>query len=205
MPRAAVLKFLSGLLFAALAAASPSPAPAARAHDTAAGWAYVDLPLTDFGDDGEPYRLTFARPGGEDVITRMLFASEARWTLSTGYARVRDSYDARTGVFKNPGGRAALFGAARQFRWHPPQGTHAAVPRLAIEFGVHYATHRFPADGTRLSLLLVTGLEWVWHSRASGTEWTAALVWPHLSNANLFHRNAGYDGLALRFGRSLRF
>ena len=36
-------------------------------------------------------------------------------------------------------------------------------------------------------------------------EAAAALVWPHLSNANLFHRNAGYDGLALRFGRSLRF
>lgn len=205
MLRAVVLTFLSGLFVATLAAASPSPSSAAGSDRAAVGWAYVDLPLADFGDDGEPYRFTFALPGGEDVVTRMLFATEARWTLSTGYARVRDSYDAGTGVFKNPGGRAALFGAARQFRWHPPRGTSATVPRLVIEFGVHYATHRFPADGTRLSLLLVTGLEWSWRSRDAETEWTAALVWPHLSNANLFQRNAGYDGLALRFGRSLRF
>lgn len=205
MQRAAVLTFLSGLFAATLAAAGSSAPPAPTASPESAGWAYADLPLADFGDDGEPYRFTFALPGGEDFVTRMLFATEARWTLSTGYARVRDSYDAGTGVFKNPGGRAALFGAARQFRWHPPRGTSAAVPRLAIEFGVHYASHRFPADGTRLSLLLVTGLEWSWRSRATGTEWTAALVWPHLSNANLFQRNAGYDGLALRFGRSLRF
>lgn len=205
MPRVFVLPLFSCLLVATLAAASPSTAPAASTTQEAAGWVYVDLPLADFGDDGEPYRFTFALPGGEDVVTRMLFATEARWTLSTGYARVRDSFDGGTGVFKNPGGRAALFGAARQFRWHPPRGTSAAVPRLAIEFGVHYATHRFPADGTRLNLLLVTGLEWTWRSHATDTEWTAALVWPHLSNANLFQRNAGYDGLALRFGRSLRF
>lgn len=205
MPRAVVLVLLSGLLVPALAAASPSAAPVTATHRAAHGWAYVDLPLTDFGDDGEPYRFTFALPGRPDVVTRMLFASEARWTLSAGYARVRDSYDARTGAFKNPGGHAALFGAARQFRWHPPRAAGAAVPRLVIEFGVHYGTHRFPADGTRLSLLLVTGLEWTWRSGAAGTEWTAALVWPHLSNANLFQRNAGYDGLALRFGRSLRF
>lgn len=205
MPRAAVLTLLSGLLAATLAAANPSAMPATATNLAREGWAYLDLPLADFGDDGEPYRFTLALPGGEDVVTRLLFATEARWTLSTGYARVRDSYDAGTGVFKNPGGRAALFGAARQFRWHPPRGTSATVPRLVIEFGVHYATHRFPADGTRLSLLLVTGLEWTWRSRAAGTEWTAALVWPHLSNANLFQRNAGYDGLALRFGRSLRF
>lgn len=205
MLRAAVITFLSGLLVSTLVAASPSAAPTAHPHREAAGWAYVDLPVTDFGDDGEPYRVTFALPSRPDVVTRMLFASEARWTLSTGYARVRDSFDARTGVFKNPGGRAALFGAARQFRWHPPREAGVAVPRLVIEFGVHYATHRFPADGTRMSLLLVTGLEWTWRTRAAGTEWIAAVVWPHLSNANLFQRNAGYDGLALRFGRSLRF
>jgi hypothetical protein len=205
MPRAVVLTLVSSLLVSTLVGASTSAVPAGPASREVAGWAYVDLPLADFGDDGEPYRFTFALPSRADLVTRMLFASEARWTLSAGYARVRDSYDARTGAFKNPGGRAALFGAARQFRWHPPRAAGATVPQLVIEFGAHYATQRFPADGTRLSLLLVTGLEWTWRSRAAGTEWTAALVWPHLSNANLFQRNAGYDGLALRFGRSLRF
>ncbi len=31
------------------------------------------------------------------------------------------------------------------------------------------------------------------------------VVWPHFSNADLLERNSGYDGLALRIGRTVRF
>ncbi len=110
----------------------------------------------------------------------------------------------RPGRFKNPGGNAVLFGAARQFRWQPPKAAALTLPTLVFEFGVNYATTRFPADGTRANLLLVTGFEWNWRSRG-GREWAAAIVWPHFSNAYLFRRNAGYDGIAVRVGRSVRF
>ena len=206
MPRLAVFACLlltGGFSLAAqvgsLPATASSPLPAPKR------WVFVDVPLLDFGDDGRPLRVTLTLSSQPCFITRMLFASEARWALSAGYARVFDSYDTGTGAFKNPGGHAAMFGLARQFRWHPPSGVSATIPKLVIEFGANYATRRFPADGTRATLLLVTGFEWTWRPQDRGPEWTAALVWPHFSNANLFARNAGYDGLALRLGRSLRF
>ncbi len=204
MRRLVVLPLVLAALFGPAAGASAAAGDGST-PPSATGWVQVDAPVHDFGDDGWPYRLTVALPSRRDPLSRLLRASEARWTLSTGYARVRDSYDAATGVFKNPGGHAALFGAARQFRWHPPASAGPAVPRALIEFGVHYATRRFPADGTRFNLLLVTGLEWSWRTRDASNEWSAAIVWPHFSNAGLFRRNAGYDGLALRLGRSVRF
>jgi len=139
------------------------------------------------------------------VLTRALFAAEARWTLSAGYAKVYNSYDATTGIFKNPGGHAALFSAGRQFRWRLPELASPFIPDVVVEFGIHYATRRFPADGTRANLKLISGLEWTWPDQRRRAQWIAGIMWPHFSNANLLNRNSGYDGLALRIGRSVRF
>lgn len=185
--------------------------PSARAADSsepvprASGWVYFDAPLWDIANEGLPFRLTLALPSRRDVLTRALFAAEARWTLSVGYAKVYNSYDATTGLFKNPGGHAALVSTGRQFRWRLPQLASPFTPDLVVEFGIHYATHRFPADGTRANLKLITGLEWTWPDRRGKSQWAAGIMWPHFSNANLQDRNAGYDGLALRIGRSVRF
>lgn len=185
----------------AAVASAPSSGFAPRA------WLHLDAPLWDIANEGLPFRATLALPSRRDPLTRLLFATEARWTFSAGYAKVYNSYDAATGTFKNPGGHAALFSAGRQFRWHLAPVLGAFTPKLAIEFGAHYATRRFPADGTRANFKLITGLEWTWHppSDADRTEWSLGVMWPHFSNANLFSRNAGYDGLALRLGRSLRW
>ena len=164
-----------------------------------------DAPLWDIANDGLPFRLTLARPSRRDPLSRVLLAAEARWTFSVGYAKVYNSYDAATGIFKNPGGHAALFSAGRQFRWHLPRLAGAFTPDLAIEVGAHYATRRFPADGTRANVKLITGLEWSLPGPGVPGEWTFGLMWPHFSNADLLERNAGYDGLAVRVGRRVQF
>ena len=134
----------------------------------------------------------------------MLHAQAARWTLSIGYARVYDSYDQATGIFKNPGGHAAIASAGRQWRWRMPGFAGTGLPEFVIELGLHAATRPFPADGTHVNVKVITGLEWT-IGPGRPDEWSIGLMWPHFSNANLFSRNAGYDGLALRFGRRLRF
>lgn len=181
------------------------PEPALEANETPDGWLYFDAPLWDIANEGLPFRLTLALPSRRDWLTRALRATEARWTFSAGYAKVYHSYDGATGRFKSPGGHAALFSAGRQFRWHLPRFAGPFTPKVAVEFGGHFATRRFPADGTRANIKLITGLEWTWHARDRRTEWSAGVMWPHFSNANLFPRNAGYDGLVLRLGRSIRF
>lgn len=200
MRYSAVLVVLVGFLVAPAFGQSPG-----ASHPTPAGWFYTDIPLWDISNEGLYFRQTLAIPSRRDPLTRLLLAHEARWTFSVGYVKIYDSYDANTGVFKNPGGHAALFSVGRQFRWHLPQAQRPFVPKLSIEFGANYATRPFPADGTRASLKLITGLEWTWRSRDQRAEWSAGVMWPHFSNGNLLSRNAGYDGLALRFGRSVAF
>jgi hypothetical protein len=174
---------------------APAPAPEA--------WLHFDAPAWDIAEEGLPFRFTVSLPSGRDPLTRLLFASEARWTFSVGYAKVYDSYDATTGLFRNPGGHAALASVGRQFRWHLPEVAGRLTPQVAIDFGAHLASRRFPADGTNGNFKLITGLEWTWRSADRLTEWSAGLMWLHFSNADLLSRNSGYDGLAFRFGRSL--
>lgn len=169
------------------------------------GWVYGDVPVSDIANEGLPFRLTFALPSQRDSLSRLLFAAEARWTMSVGYAKVYNSYDPTTGVFENPGGHATLFSAGREFRWHPPEIVGVYTPKVLIEFGAHIATRRFPADGTRANFKLITGVEWNWPLGRDRTDWTVAVIWSHFSNGNLLTPNAGYDGINLRFGRSIRF
>jgi hypothetical protein len=186
-----------------LGAAALAPvAPAAVTGGAAIAWLHGDAPIWDIADEGLPLRCTLALPSRRDPLARALYAAETRWTFSAGYARVYNSYDPTTGIFKNPGGHAALISVGRQFRWRRPPPAGAALPQLAIELGAHAATRRFPADGTRANVKLITGLEWVFRE-ATPREWSVGLMWMHFSNANLFSRNAGYDGLALRVGRRL--
>lgn len=224
------LLFVSVFFLAAkLDAQAPVAVPRAESETTSgtlpprASWVYFDAPIWDFADEGLPFRLTLALPSRRDPLARLLWAETARWTLSAGYAKVYNSYDGATGVFKNPGAHTALFSAGRQYHWRLPRLAGKFTPKLTIEFGVNYALHRFPADGTRASFKAIPGLEWTWRARDVGAradrtrdasahhagsdapEWSLAVVWPHFSNANVFSRNAGYDALALRIGRSVRF
>lgn len=196
--------FLGLLLVTVTAIASGETIDRTGADLTPRAWLYFDGPLWDIADEGLPFRATLALPSGRDPVSRLLWAEEARWTFSLGYAKVYNSYDAATGVFKNPGGHAAMVSAGRQFRWRLPEALGRFAPRVVVEFGIHYATRRFPADGTRANWKLISGFEWVWRD-ARDREWSAAVIWPHFSNAGLLERNAGYDGLALRIGRSIRF
>lgn len=203
----AVTRFVALIALLAL----PGVRYAARAAEPAGAgewppvWVYGDVPAWDIADEGLPFRLTGAWPSPLDPLARFLMTAETRWTASVGYVRVYNSYDGATGNFKNPGGNAVLASVAREFRWRLPGPAVAGIPTLLIEFGVNVASHRFPADGTQATLLVVSGLEWALTDSGTDPEWTLALVWSHFSNANLFSRNAGYDGLALRLGRRLRF
>ncbi len=197
--RSALLFACAGLAFALPAGASPLSPPAAEP----AAWLHFDAPAWDIAEEGLPARLTLALPSRRDPLARLLFAAEGRWTFSVGYAKVYNSYDATTGIFRNPGGHAALLSAGRQYRWHLPEVAGRFTPKAAIDFGAHYATRRFPADGTNANFKLISGLEWTWRSADRRIEWSAGLMWLHFSNADLLSRNSGYDGLAFRFGRSL--
>lgn len=168
-------------------------------------WLHFDAPLWDLADEGLPFRLTVSLPSRRGPLTRLLGATEARWTGSIGYAKVYNSFDAATGTFKNAGGHAALFSAGRQFRWRLSNWIGQWAPDAALEFGANAATRPFPADGTRTNLKLITGFEWTWSASDRRSNWSAGVMWPHFSNANLHSRNAGYDGLVVRVGRTMRF
>jgi hypothetical protein len=83
-----------------------------------------------------------------------------------------------------------------------PEFAGAFTPQFAMELGVHAATRRFPADGTCFNGKVITGLEWILRDNQPDA-WSVGVMWQHFSNANIFSRNAGYDALALRFGRRL--
>lgn len=199
-----ILLATAALLTATLAAQTPGDVALAGERSRAT-WMYFDAPLWDLADEGLPFRLTIALPSGRDFISRLLGAGEARWVFSAGYAKVYNSYDGETGVFKNPGGHAALLSAGRQMFWDLPAFAGRFTPRMALEYGVHVATRPFPADGTRGNLKGIIGVEWATPRANDDASWSAGVYWAHFSNANAFSRNAGYDGLVIRFGRSVRF
>ncbi len=180
-----------------VAGAAPDPVAV-----PARGWLHLDAPLWDISHEGLAVRLTWSRAGGPDPVARMLGAGETRWTFGAGYVKVYNSYDATTGLFKNPGGHAALASVGRQWRWRAPAAAGPALPELSLELGAHAASRRFPADGTRANVKLIPGLEWRLR-RGTPAEWSLGVMWLHFSNANLLSRNSGYDGLALRVGRPL--
>lgn len=204
MRRLRILLGWASLFPVALSAQTPADGAGADEARRPA-WAYFDAPLWDIANEGLPFRLTVALPSRRDFVSRLLRASEARWTFSAGYAKVYDSYDGATGVFKNPGGHAALLSAGRQMFWDLPALAGIYTPRLALEYGMHVASRPFPADGTRANLKGIIGFEWATRAGADAPGWSAGVYWAHFSNANLFARNAGYDGLIIRFGRSFSF
>jgi hypothetical protein len=175
--------------------------PASEGADARYRWQALDVPAWDISNEGLPFRWTWAWESPVDPLGRLLFAAETRWTVSLGYAKVYNSFDGRTGVFTSPGGHAALASAGREFRWRlegpgRPRGPRW-LPTAVVEFGVHGASRRFPADGTHFNFKLLSGLEWP----VGRGGWTAALIWSHFSNADVLSRNSGYDGLALRISR----
>jgi hypothetical protein len=199
-----LLPLVSVLVLPFSLTASP---PAQVAPGERPGWVYADLTVWDISDEGLPFRFTVAVPGGRDPVADLLRFSDTRWTASLGYAKVYNAFDPTTGEFRHPGGHAALFSVGREFRWEQLSRRTPWAPTVLVEFGLHVATRPFPADGTEANFKLISGLEWRLGrpSRPEGAAWTAALVWPHFSNADLLSPNAGYDGLALRLGRTIRF
>jgi len=197
MPRCRRLPLsLSLLLSFSAAAASAAPARAPLF--------FVDGPLVDLADEGLPFRFTVAFPATLDPITRALRATEARWTLGSGYAVVYDNFDTGTNTVRERGRDGLLLNLGRQTLWPLPVPLPAGALRLDLEAGLNYTARSLPANGTHLSFSLFAGFEW---SSAPGDsrEWIAGVRWFHLSHGGLFGQNGGYDGLLFRVGRRWTF
>jgi hypothetical protein len=197
MPRCRRLPLSLSLLLsfsAAAAAAAPARAPLF----------FVDGPLADLADEGLPFRLTVAFPATLDPVTRALCATEARWTLGSGYAVIYDNFDTGTNTVREPGRDGVLLNLGRQTLWPLPVPLPAGALRLDLEAGLNYTARSLPANGTHLSFSLFAGFEW---SSAPGDsrEWITDVRWFHLSHGGLFGQNGGYDGLLFRVGRRWTF
>jgi hypothetical protein len=199
MPSLRRLLPLSLSLLLAVSASTPASAATSRAT-----LFFVDGPLVDLADEGLPFRFTVAFPATLDPLTRALRASEARWTLGSGYAVVYDNFDTGTNTVRERGRDGLLFNAGRQTLWNVPVPLPAGALRLDLEAGLNYSARSLPANGTHLSFSLFAGLEW---SSAPGDprEWIAGLRWFHLSHGGLFGQNGGYDGILFRVGRRWTF
>ena len=185
---------------------SPSALRARGAHrpPTRAPLFFFDGPLADFADEGLPYRLTAAFPTSPDPITGWLGATDARWTVGTGFASVYDNFDTGTNSVRDRGRDGLLYNAGRQTLWPVPVTLPAGALRLELEAGLNYTTRSLPANGTHLSFSLFAGLEWS-SAPDDPREWIAGIRWFHLSHGGLFGVNGGYDGLLFRVGRRWNF
>ncbi|MBA4137424.1 MAG: hypothetical protein C0518_08935 [Opitutus sp.] len=164
---------------------------------------FVESGVWDISDDGLPFRAGVILPSHHDPLSRFLRMREPRWVLAVGYALIPDVYDEGTGQLSAAGGNGFLVGAAREWAWELPRvlGERASLA-LAIDFGLHYATRTLPPNGTHANFLVSPGLSWESAPDPGRARWHVGLRWFHLSNADVFGRNAGYDGISLRFGRS---
>lgn len=164
---------------------------------------FAEAGVWDISDDGMPYRIGVILPSRHDWLSRTLRMREPRWVLAAGYARIPDIYDDGTGRLSGAGGDGVIVGAAREWAWNlPPWTTPRRAVALAIDFGLGYAGRSLPANGTNMNFLVSPGFVWETRSAAGRPGWHLGLRWFHLSNADLFGRNAGYDGITLRLGRA---
>ena len=163
---------------------------------------FAEVGAWDISDDGLPYRLGAILPSRHDPLSRLLRMREPRWVVAVGYAKIPAVYDDGTGRLSGAGGDGFLIAAAREWAWALPLlGTARCDAALAIDFGLSYATRSLPANGTHPNFLVSPGFVWETRSAAGRPGWHFGLRWFHLSNADLFGRNAGYDGITLRIGR----
>ncbi len=177
-------------LLAASAGAAPRPV-----------W-FVEVPVWDLSDDGLPFRAGVIVAGGHDPLSRAAGLREPRWVFAAGYATMPDIYDDGTGRLSGWGGDAAFAGFAREWAWEVPGLARAgAAVAVVLDLGLNYASASLPSNGTNFNFLVSPGFTWE-RNAADGAVWHVGLRWFHLSNANLRDRNAGYDGLTLRLGRS---
>ena len=160
---------------------------------------FFEASAWDISDDGQPFRVGVLWPSRHDALSRLLRAREPRWVFAAGYARIPDIFDDGTGRLSGAGGDGALLGVAREWAWDLPW--IARELSVAIDFGLNYATKSLPANGTNWNFIVSPGFTWERTAR-DGATWHVGLRWFHLSNADVFGRNAGYDGLTLRLGRT---
>lgn len=192
------MEFRVAAVFLAFGAASMA-LPGRAAEAVAPVW-FVEAGAWDISDDGLPYRIGALLPSRHDPLSRWTGAREPRWVLALGYARVPDIYDDGTGRLSGAGGDGLLLGAAREWAWALPG--IARDLSVAIDLGLSYATKSLPANGTNWNFIVSPGFTWERAARDGRAVWHVGLRWFHLSNADLFGRNAGYDGLSVRVGRS---
>lgn len=164
---------------------------------------FVESGIWDISEDGLPFRAGVMLPSRHDPLSRWLKMREPRWVLAVGCAQIPDVYDDGTGRLGAAGGNGFLIGAAREWAWELPRvlGERGGIA-LALDLGINYTTRTLPANGTHANFLVSPGLQWESALRTGRARWHVGLRWFHLSNADVFGRNAGYDGLSLRLGRS---
>jgi hypothetical protein len=182
-----------------LLAVSASFTAAAEPRDR---FVFAEAGVWDLSADGRPFRAGVILPARHDPLSRLLRLREPRWVFALGYAEIPDIHDDGTGRLSGAGGDGFLFGAAREWAWPVPGFTgDAGDLAFAVDLGVNYATRTLPANGTHANFLVSPGLTWESRRSGHGSRWHVGLRWFHLSNADVFGRNAGYDGISLRVGR----
>ena len=163
---------------------------------------FVEVPVWDISDDGLPFRAGAILPGSHDPLSRAAGLREPRWVVAAGFATLPDLYDDGTGRLSGWGGETVFAGFAREWAWEIPGLVwRGAAMALVLDLGLNYAAASIPSNGTNFNFIVSPGFSWE-RSAGDGAVWHAGLRWFHLSNANIHDRNAGYDGLTFRFGRS---
>ena len=174
------------LTLAGLACAGPM-----QSGPAAAGDAYRQLALsapvyrTSNLDKGDPWRILFGYP----LLQRDRFALHQDWVVAWLDVEPRESA---------PGGRGVSLGTDLSLQWRHRTG-HSMTPYYEFGGGIQYAAGTaIPANGGRwmFTLNAGAGLLIPLRSRMLVTE----LRYHHISNANVFPGNAGYDAVHLVIG-----
>ena len=158
------------------------------------GYTSLSGAVAHFNDEGTPSRLTIG--AGQSLFEREL-------AVMTGL--VYSHYDVNAEADNNPsqsikGGTSHSLGIDVMLRWSFMQTRYASY-HIEGGGGFQYMLTNppFPADGSDENFTLFFGPGTLIPTSAN-TRMRVALQWFHISNANLFANNSGYDGLQLVVG-----
>jgi hypothetical protein len=150
--------------------------------------------LLHFNDEGSPYRFSLG-------AGRPFFLND----LSVMANLVYSYYNVNEVADKNPspdvkGGNSHSLGLDLLLRWTFLKKPHASY---YVEAGSGFQTMQsgppFPADGSDENFTVLLG-PGVLVPTGVANRLRFSLQWFHISNANLFPNNSGYDGLQLTVG-----
>ena len=141
--------------------------------------ASLPLQATSDGDEGHPWRAMY----GLCVAQKGRLSLHQDWVIS--YLDVQPVGDA-------PGGDGVSFGTDFSFQWHHERGV-SFTPYYELGGGIQYAPATpFPAHGSRWTFTINAGAG-ILIPVTQKLQLNTALRYLHMSNANLFPKNAGYD------------